>query len=439
MDHPQSSLPQYQLPFAAAPQFSGDTSAGMSRVLIVITWILLGCYIVYGLSMLGMQLTYRGLDPATHTRAMVVSPASYAYFASVTLLLFIMPAAALIFVVWGHRLIATVRQLGAAGLRRVPYDAWLYFLIPIMCFYEPYNVYADIWRASTPRVAAGSPGRWRREPVPGVVVWWWALFLVGIIAIRVHFWLLEHSRRWGALQIGLWIDILLSVLAIALCAVLIRMVNGFASRVAGRIDSLQQLAAAQHQSVAQFTYEMQQRYVMLHPAKPSRAREAVASAAQASAALSAQLAPRIDILALEKKLCLGTFALYFAATFCVAFQPERLDVTASDKPEAIFMLAVWAVITLYALFRSLWKGSYSEKLLAALLLGLLAMFTLSRATNLLSELSLGGPGYYHFKVPQSWATLYYIFGAVAGWAITLLLRDAAHQKRADEEADYDEL
>jgi hypothetical protein len=82
------------------------------------------------------------------------------------------------FLVWLHRVRVNVRAL---GVRRLQYGReWtvLGFLIPVLNALRPYQVVAEIWKASDP--STGDPMAWKSLPAPRLVWLWWMAFLAYI-------------------------------------------------------------------------------------------------------------------------------------------------------------------------------------------------------------------------------------------------------------------
>jgi hypothetical protein len=130
----------------------------------------------------------------------------------------------IVFLLWSHRAHRNLPALGAANLRFKPRDAVIYFFIPIMNLFRPYQVMKEIWYASHPTAELPKNGR----PSIAVLGWWWGLFLysnwIAGRAFRLSWGaetLSELKRASGASLFSDLMDIPAAVLAIAL----VHMVN----------------------------------------------------------------------------------------------------------------------------------------------------------------------------------------------------------------------
>ena len=81
-----------------------------------------------------------------------------------------------LFLMWMHRAATNLPALGSDGQRFSPGWAVGWWFIPIMWFFRPYQVVAEIWRGSNPELTLGR--EWKRGPVSPLLGWWWALWLV---------------------------------------------------------------------------------------------------------------------------------------------------------------------------------------------------------------------------------------------------------------------
>jgi hypothetical protein len=79
---------------------------------------------------------------------------------------------ALLFVAWLYRLRVNVRALGVRKLDFARYWSVLGFLIPALNFLRPYQVMAEVWRASDPSVL--DPFEWKALEPPRILTLWWA-------------------------------------------------------------------------------------------------------------------------------------------------------------------------------------------------------------------------------------------------------------------------
>jgi Domain of unknown function (DUF4328) len=92
-------------------------------------------------------------------------------------------AAAVCTIVWLYRVRSHATQMSQVPHRRRKVWVTLGWFVPIVSFWFPYQVVADIYRASEP---AENPRRYGfLVSAPGYIGWWWACWLIGMIADRV--------------------------------------------------------------------------------------------------------------------------------------------------------------------------------------------------------------------------------------------------------------
>ena len=89
-------------------------------------------------------------------------------------------AAAVAFLVWFRRAYGNAAGLTGRGLRWGPgwsIGAWF---VPVLWWWRPKQIANDVWRAGDPK-SKENP-KWNSLPVPGMVHWWWALYvLAGVV------------------------------------------------------------------------------------------------------------------------------------------------------------------------------------------------------------------------------------------------------------------
>jgi hypothetical protein len=98
-------------------------------------------------------------------------------------------ASAIVFLIWIHRAHRNLPSLGAIDLRFTPGWAVGWFFVPIMSLFRPYQVAAEIWKASDPKVDTTDSTAWKSVATSPIVGWWWAFFLIsnylGMIAAQL--------------------------------------------------------------------------------------------------------------------------------------------------------------------------------------------------------------------------------------------------------------
>lgn len=85
----------------------------------------------------------------------------------------------ILFLVWIYRSHRNLPALGASGLKYSPNWAVGGWFIPIMNLWRPYQVTAEIWKASDPDTSDPEGQAWQTTPVSPLLKFWWALWIIG--------------------------------------------------------------------------------------------------------------------------------------------------------------------------------------------------------------------------------------------------------------------
>lgn len=86
---------------------------------------------------------------------------------------------AILFLVWIYRTHRNLPALRASGLKYSPNWAVGGWFIPIMNLWRPYQVIAEIWRASDPEISDPEGQAWLTAPVSPLIKIWWAFWIIG--------------------------------------------------------------------------------------------------------------------------------------------------------------------------------------------------------------------------------------------------------------------
>lgn len=97
---------------------------------------------------------------------------AWAYTATIIVAVFL-------FLKWKYRAHINVRRLGATGLHYSPFEAILFYFVPLLQLWSPYRAMSQIWQASA------DPDNWRAQRVSPLVGWWWFFWIVA--------WLLAYA------------------------------------------------------------------------------------------------------------------------------------------------------------------------------------------------------------------------------------------------------
>ena len=88
------------------------------------------------------------------------------------------------FLMWTHRVSRNLESLGARGQRFSPGWAVGWWFVPIMNFFRPYQVMAEMWRGSDPDMY-GEAVDWRQGPGSALLVWWWLSWVASFFVLRL--------------------------------------------------------------------------------------------------------------------------------------------------------------------------------------------------------------------------------------------------------------
>ena len=85
---------------------------------------------------------------------------------------------AVFFLAWLYRLRVNVRALGVRKLEFARRWSLLGFFVPVLNVVRPYQVIAEVWRASDPSVL--DPFEWKSVEAPQILALWWGTFVIAV-------------------------------------------------------------------------------------------------------------------------------------------------------------------------------------------------------------------------------------------------------------------
>ncbi len=94
---------------------------------------------------------------------------------------------------WLYRVHKNLPALGVSDLRFSPGWAVASWFIPIVNFYQPYQVVKEIWMASDPSVNPSSNLSWQKTPTSLILGWWWDFWLTSTIAGQASMFLSKKT------------------------------------------------------------------------------------------------------------------------------------------------------------------------------------------------------------------------------------------------------
>ena len=113
---------------------------------------------------------------------------------------FVFLGSAAAFLMWLDRARRNLPAFGARDLKYSP--AWVLFgfVVPILSLFVPYQVVAEVWRASDPSANTASPPSRGRLPVTPIIGWWWALWLIANIVARFVSTIIQEAETLDQLM-----------------------------------------------------------------------------------------------------------------------------------------------------------------------------------------------------------------------------------------------
>ena len=104
---------------------------------------------------------------------------------AVSSLVFILTA--VVFCVWVVRAAKNARALGAQGMTVSPGWCAGWFFVPIANLFMPFKGVSEIYKASEPGMNPANPQAWKDVAVPGVLIAWWALWILSSLVNNLSF------------------------------------------------------------------------------------------------------------------------------------------------------------------------------------------------------------------------------------------------------------
>jgi hypothetical protein len=144
----------------------------------------------------------------------------------------LMLATAIVFLTWVYRAHKNLGALGVRDTRFTPGWAVGWFFIPFLNLVRPYQILTEIRAASDPEIV--DPMRWNEHKAGGVVIGWWALWLLAGVAARLS----VEGSDLDEYIMATWAGMVSDLLAIGSAAFAIMMVRDIDNRQSAKKDRL---------------------------------------------------------------------------------------------------------------------------------------------------------------------------------------------------------
>lgn len=142
------------------------------------------------------------------------------------------------FLMWFHRVRANLPALGITDARWSPGWAVGWWFVPIMSLFRPYQVAAEIWRASDP---AATPEDWRSRSVDPLLGWWWGVFIASVVTGQISFrmWMrVDENTAAGFMQNLALVDAVTASINVAGAILAVRIIREIERRQVERAQLL---------------------------------------------------------------------------------------------------------------------------------------------------------------------------------------------------------
>lgn len=143
------------------------------RAEIVATGIFIAAALVYLVSIASLPAS----DPVDATYVGFPGTAGLVYALAIFGWLLALIVQTVVFLRWFYRAYGGLHERGVAEVRYGQNQAAWSWFVPILNLFRPKQIANDIWRAGDPGAGASDPDR-ARGPLPPLLTWWWAGWLV---------------------------------------------------------------------------------------------------------------------------------------------------------------------------------------------------------------------------------------------------------------------
>lgn len=206
----------------------------LARTLVFLLWIYLGTEVLWALaSVMEFQAlaAFGPKDPLTYWDELPTTGVQSLVIAAGGLL------SALGFVVSGILTLKWIYRVNLNAVVLAPAKevspAWSvgWFFVPFASVYMPFKAMRETWQISQ------TPDGWRTVPVPPLLRWWWALFLITNVLDNGGFRMSFKAETAGMLALSAQVSVISAMLTIPLILVLTSIVRQVTDAQAGLLEA----------------------------------------------------------------------------------------------------------------------------------------------------------------------------------------------------------
>jgi hypothetical protein len=144
-------------------------------------------------------------------------------------------AAVFLFLRWFHAAYRNLKALGQPNLRFTTGWAIGAWFVPFLNLWRPKQIANDIWTGSGPDTPALQGSGWKGHPLPALLGFWWALWIISIYVDNIGLRTLFNTDTAEEIRTADWVDIT-SLVVDAVAAVLaIQVVRRLTARQEERV------------------------------------------------------------------------------------------------------------------------------------------------------------------------------------------------------------
>jgi len=149
---------------------------------------------------------------------------------------------------WLYKAKQAVLQQGAQNTRFSPAWSIGWYFIPIANLWKPYQAMKELWKTSA------NPQQWANQTTPGLLGWWWFLWLATNILGNIIFKLTRQATELNTLMALSAFDILVNILIILLTLTLISIMNQIQQMQSGFSSVMSNASVAPSVQIAQHSF-----------------------------------------------------------------------------------------------------------------------------------------------------------------------------------------